>query len=102
LTLTVGSLDPPHTRSIRRILVPPAALRWVDFVRGCPWPAATLATFLNITRAKKAAVIANEPQALSDFAASLDATCFVVCEATGDLCIFSPNGRNDEKLRPEA
>jgi transposase len=27
--------------------------------------------------------IANEPQALSDFASSLDATCFVVCEATG-------------------
>jgi transposase len=27
--------------------------------------------------------IANEPQALSDFAASLEATCFVVCEATG-------------------
>src|ERR1700689_2807687 len=27
--------------------------------------------------------IANEPQALSDFAASLNPTCFVVCEATG-------------------
>src|SRR5271166_2776062 len=27
--------------------------------------------------------IANEPQALSDFAALLDPTCFVVCEATG-------------------
>jgi transposase len=27
--------------------------------------------------------LANEPQALSDFAARLDATCFVVCEATG-------------------
>jgi transposase len=27
--------------------------------------------------------IANEPQALSDFASSLEATCFVVCEATG-------------------
>ena len=27
--------------------------------------------------------IANEPQALSDFASRLDPTCFVVCEATG-------------------
>jgi len=27
--------------------------------------------------------IANEPQALSDFASGLEATCFVVCEATG-------------------
>src|SRR5271154_1806987 len=27
--------------------------------------------------------IANAPQALSDFAAGLEATCFVVCEATG-------------------
>jgi transposase len=27
--------------------------------------------------------LANQPQALSDFAASLDAACFVVCEATG-------------------
>lgn len=27
--------------------------------------------------------IANEPQALADFAAALDAQCFVVCEATG-------------------
>jgi len=52
--------------------------------------------------AKKAAVIAHEPQALSDSAVSLEATCLVLCEATGDLCIFSPNGRNDEKLRPEA
>jgi transposase len=27
--------------------------------------------------------VANAPQALSDFAASLDPTCFVICEATG-------------------
>ena len=27
--------------------------------------------------------IANEPQALADFAASLNSTCFIVCEATG-------------------
>jgi transposase len=33
--------------------------------------------------AGRADTIANEPQALSDFAASLEATCFVVCEATG-------------------
>jgi transposase len=32
---------------------------------------------------KRTRTIANEPQALSDFAASLDPTSFVVCEATG-------------------
>src|SRR5579863_3136083 len=31
----------------------------------------------------RARSIVNEPQALSDFASRLDATCFVVCEATG-------------------
>jgi transposase len=31
----------------------------------------------------RATSIANEPQVLADFAAKLDATCFVVCEATG-------------------
>ena len=35
------------------------------------------------TASGRTCTIANEPQALSDFAASLDPTCFVICEATG-------------------
>ncbi len=35
------------------------------------------------TASGRTCTIANEPQALSDFAASLDPTCFVTCEATG-------------------
>jgi transposase len=35
------------------------------------------------TATGRSLAIANEPQALSDFAASLEATCLVVCEATG-------------------
>src|SRR5271163_2254548 len=35
------------------------------------------------TASGRTCTIANEPQALSDFAASLDPACFVICEATG-------------------
>ena len=35
------------------------------------------------TASGRTCTIANEPQALSDFAASLDPTCSVICEATG-------------------
>jgi transposase len=41
------------------------------------------AIVIHDTASGRTQTIANEPQALSDFAASLGPTCFVVCEATG-------------------
>ena len=48
---------------------------------GCDVGKTTIVAF--DTASGRTYTIANEPQALSDFAASLDPTCFVVCEATG-------------------
>jgi hypothetical protein len=48
---------------------------------GCDVGKTAIVVFDTASGATRA--IANEPQALSDFAASLEATCFVVCEATG-------------------
>ncbi len=48
---------------------------------GCDVGKTTIVAF--DTASGRTYTIANEPQALFDFAASLDPTCFVVCEATG-------------------
>ena len=48
---------------------------------GCDVGKTAIVVFDTASGATRA--IANEPQALSDFAASLEAACFVVCEATG-------------------
>jgi transposase len=48
---------------------------------GCDVGKTTIVVFDSITGRSHA--IANDPDALSDFASGLEATCFVVCEATG-------------------
>lgn len=48
---------------------------------GCDVGKTAIVVFDAVTGRSRS--IVNEPQALSDFAASLEATCFVVCEATG-------------------
>ena len=48
---------------------------------GCDVGKTTIVAF--DTASGRTYTIANEPQALFDFAASLDPTCFVICEATG-------------------
>lgn len=48
---------------------------------GCDVGKASIVVFDSQTQ--KISVIENQPQALASFAASLDASCFVVCEATG-------------------
>ena len=48
---------------------------------GCDVGKTTIAVF--DASSGRAFAVDNEPEALSDFAAALDASCFVVCEATG-------------------
>lgn len=48
---------------------------------GCDVGKSSIVVFDSANRRTR--VIANAPQALSDFAMTLDARCFVVCEATG-------------------
>jgi transposase len=48
---------------------------------GCDVGKSSIVVFDSATR--RTCVLANEPQALADFAAALDPRCFVVCEATG-------------------
>ena len=48
---------------------------------GCDVGKTTIVVFDSITGRSRS--IANQPEALSDFASGLEATCFVVCEATG-------------------
>src|SRR5271154_6428453 len=48
---------------------------------GCDVGKTAIAVFDSMTGRSRS--IANEPQALSDFASGLHPTCFVVCEATG-------------------
>jgi len=53
----------------------------ISRVLGCDVGKTTIAVFDDATG--RSLAIANEPGALSDFAAGLEATCLVVCEATG-------------------
>jgi hypothetical protein len=48
---------------------------------GCDVGKTAIVVFDSMTGRSRS--IANEPQALSDFASGLEPTCFVVCEATG-------------------
>ena len=48
---------------------------------GCDVGKTAIVVFNSMTGRSRS--IANEPQALSDFASGLEPTCFVVCEATG-------------------
>jgi len=48
---------------------------------GCDVGKSSIVLFDSATQRSR--TIPNEPQALADFAAALDARCFVVCEATG-------------------
>ena len=71
---------PQTIKSSQRIAQMPIstpALRCI----GCDVGKANIVVFDSLTQ--KITTIENQPQALASFAARLDASCFVVCEATG-------------------